>query len=247
MIKLLSIIIFICVFISCSKESESNKKYSSKVLSSNIQPGGGFKGVVSYDDSTAKNLKGVRSTFDVVKFKGNAYNQAVWVLCYIRTSGIYGTIMVQHGYAKFYNVTAPFADINSGGNLNVIVLNNPPLKFNQKQIFSIYNVVGTTKWRTQRDGVDCLEFDILSEGIANNPIAGIEVHSSTGINFPTINYYPALQALKNNNWLSVTQGQAIYVCPNVGIEGKIQNPTLKSNEINIGTKISTNPIGFLWY
>lgn len=220
------IIIIVLFFISCSKQVErtGNNFYYTNA------------GIQSFG------IQGVRTTCDVVKFSG-ADKKSLSIT--MHTDNGY---FVQTGYHTFSGSTVPFLQVWLNGQqvgTDAVFLANPPLNFGGKQSFSIYNVPGTTKWRSTRGGIDCIEFTLGSQA-GNNAVLYTEIGPvASPSKFPKINFYPAIEILIAGQWQMPSSG--IVVVSTWGIEGQLQKPLLRADELNIGTGIPIIPYDtYLW-
>lgn len=187
-------------------------------------------------------IQGVRTTCDVVKFKG-ADKKSVSITMYLDNG-----YFIQTGYHTSFGSTLPFTQVWLNGGqpgAQVTLLASPTLSFGQKQSFSIYNVLGTTKWRTTIDGVDCLEIELFTQH-GDSPVLYTEMGPvSKPSRFPTLNFYPAIETYVNGVWQSYPSGHV--TSSTWGIEGLLQNSSLQPNELNIGSAINFIPSGsLLW-
>lgn len=192
--------------------------------------------------STNEVIQGVRMTCDVVQFRGND-KKSLSITMY--TDNGY---FIQTGYHTSFGSTIPFTQVWLNGQqvgVGVTFIANPPLNFGGRQSFSIYNVLGTTKWRTTRGGIDCLEIELFSQQGDRATLYTEIGPVLTPSKFPKINFYPAIETYVNGNWQSHSSG--IVTSSTWGIEGQVQNSLLQANELNIGTGIQVIPSGtILW-
>ena len=227
--KKLLVLVFLA-FIGCTKTTNELAK-----------PGNFFFYGNARDASFAP-IQGARMTCDVIKFKGGS-KKSVSITMY--TDNNY---FVQTGFHTFNNSTVPFVQVWQNGQqvgVNATFLANPPLAFGQKQSFSIYNVAGTTKWRTTRDTTDCIEFELFSQS-GNRAELYTEVGpTGTPGSFPRMNFYPALETLSGGVW---NISQSAYVSSSAwGLQGYNQNNSLKIGEVNVGGNLPIIPAGtYLW-
>ena len=197
-----------------------------------------------YTNVSAQNagtIQGVKTTCDVVKFKGSD-KKSLSITMYL-SNGLF----IQTGFHTSFGSTLPFTGVYSGSTqvpVNISVINNPVLMFGQRQSFAIYKVGGNI-WRTQVDGIDCFEIDFGSDLIGYNPVLYTEMYASRAGRFPNINFYPAIE-LYNGTWQGAASG-AVSACYEWGLEGSIQNTSLQMNEVNIGSsynQLNAGPV--LW-
>jgi hypothetical protein len=222
------ILFFLIIFASCSKDL--NKVPTQK-----------FFFYSNASDQSVAPIQGVRTTCDVIKFNGNE-RKVVSII--IHTDNGY---IVQWGYQRSNGATLPVLNVAKNDNepgLTSTLLYPPSLIFGQKQTFSIYNIIGTTKWRVAIDGTDNYELE-LSTQFGSGAKVSVETGPVDGIGrFTIINFYPALETYFNGSWHPVQSAYASKA--DFGMEGQLQN-SIRFNELNIGTGINIISVGsILW-
>jgi hypothetical protein len=247
--RIITILLILITGVACQKQlkdevyEEMVRNISDSTYNNSFRTSAGSNGFngASSNDFSAISFRGVRSTFDKKSLSGGGYDREVYVMATIRTvSG--GTLRIQIGYTG----GGAFTDYNTY-NLTYLTISiiNGGAPISKRETFMIYNIEGTTKWRTNRHQTDILEFDVGEEAYATQPVCGTALFTTTGYHFPTINFYPALETLNNGVWSNVFSGYNVYNGSSVGVEGKIQNPSLRPCEVKMGSGIS-KATGQLW-
>jgi hypothetical protein len=226
MIKLYLISIF-CFLVSYTTPVQKETSFKS-------QPQYRFS-IAAPDQYT--NIKGFRSTFDVRNLGGGS-EKSIWIS--LRVNGIF----FQTGYFTHAGSTDFFTMQLEGTPTGFVYLNDPILKMNEKQTFTFYNILGTTKWRVALNHIDIYEENFGAD-YGYQPFLAIESsYSPREPSFPLINAYPAMELLVDGKWIPSTTGRATMITLG-GLEGKIQNPSLRPNELNFG-KVKNKQTGLLF-
>lgn len=226
MIKILFIFL---LFISCTKEVQMQEEIS---VSAKPSPG---TGIYTLARNVGDNSKGIRTTVGVRNLGRNS-DFAAWI------SFRFGNgIWIQNGY---YNNGSIVTEWYYGDLKDIQYIGQASVILNQRNDFFIYNIPGTTYWELGRNGVSTMRFDAGSDyGWVID--VGIEYQSGKG-NFPNLNFYPAIEIYQNGQWTEAASGYVSY-CGRFGIEGQLQNPTLRKNELNMGGGIGyVLPLTALW-
>lgn len=201
-------------------------------------------GYFFYTNASVSNtpIKGVRTTCDVVKFSGKD-KKSVSITMYTDTG-----YFIQTGYHTYANSTLPFIQLWKNGQqvgAPVTSFASPKLTFGQKQSFAIYNVISTNNWRIAVGGIETVEIALDSQSGTNAELYTEIGPASKPSRFPTLNFYPAIEVLVDNVWVSPTA--AISSASSWGMQGKTQNTALQLNELNIGSSLPIIPSGTnLW-
>jgi len=252
--KIFLVLIGAIIFFSCKKEEKETAveelinvmprhpwDYTTSLFRGTTENVNGFNGVQAGD---VGQVQGARSIMDCVRLTGKSFDEEVYIVCMINTDS--GYLWLQTGYAKFYNNTHPFNDFTSNiPNLTINIINGTaPFKFKQKDTFAIYHVEGTSRWRTNRHGIDILEFDTHAlGGYITTVICGTAIFTTGSGNFPTVNFNPAIELFNNGSWSAATNGFNVYGASKVGTAGWFQDSVkYKRNEVDMGSSIPKVPL-----
>jgi len=183
---------------------------------------------------TTTDVKGVRMTVNVEKRLGTAGDNYKSVWCGAWFPNGYWT---QEGYGSFGD---PFS-IYRYGALVAIPLKwvykdpvAPLYKYGTRQSFHIRNVPGTTLWRVGRDDYDIYEFDLGVDYITQTELF-IEENSPKPTRWPTLDFNPALEVLKNGVWQPVENGFTARLA--TGMAGMLQDSSLIFNQVKMGSGV----------
>jgi len=174
-------------------------------------------------------LSGIESTFDV-KNLGNESGRSAW------NSMRIGSVWIQIGYEKrgVHVLQYYYGTLDSA----IIVNPTAPMYMGAKNTFFIRNIPGTTWWEIGRNGVVIIKWQGYTN-VGSSLQVGIEYYGANN-KFPTINFYPALKVLRGSDWIDAPGAYCSYRGAK-GIEGNIQNPSLRYNELNMGSDVPLYP------
>jgi len=119
-----------------------------------------------------------------------------------------------------------------------------PINIGEKNTFFIQNV-GGEYWEVGRNGKSTVRFNAHAlYGFA--PETGIEFYAAKA-KFPLLNFYPAIEVLTEPNSAWVAPEKAIISYRGKwSIEGMLQNPALRKNELNMGGSVPQTTDYYLW-
>lgn len=112
--------------------------------------------------------------------------------------------------------------------------------------FSMYLQSGTT-WAFALDGKVFGTYNMgASSSSASYPVFALaEEQAPSVFSFPSVTFSSAMQVLKSGTWSNVATAASYGTA--WGVQGQVQNPSLASDEITVGTSVSSLPSGTsLW-
>lgn len=198
---------------------------------------------------------GLRTKMDNVKLVGGgSYDMEVFnnlqIACFI--GGVQYSLQIQLGYCRNSNATGPFQESHSSiPNWPIPTIINgsvPNWKTGKQSVYMIYKVSGTTKWRTNIDGTDILEYETFDfDSYCVNQTCGTGIFTTGTGKFPTVNWASALElwdgTLLNGekNFVQASSVRERYCASKVGIE----SPGF--GKLITGTSIAKPPCGTIFW
>ncbi len=221
--------------------------WDEKMLRLSADNPNGFQGATPYPQIRSLGLK---TTMDNVRLTGGgSYDMEVFNNIQIVAEK--GSLQIQLGYARMQNETHPFQESHSSiPNWPIPTIINgsvPNWKAGKQSTYTIYKVFNplgepTTKWRTNIDGTDILEYETFdTASYCVNQTCGTGIFTTGSGKFPTINWSSALELFDGVNWTQAASAREIYCASKVGIESKSKGTLVT------GTNITKPPCGTLFW